>query len=71
MHIRRFGTVVEEQHLAGMFIQLGMCGNTLCRELTIPGGHAQGFHGDRVELVQFTALIETGEGDTAMYYDIG
>ena len=71
MHVWRFGTVVKEQHLAGMFVQLGMCGNTFCRESTIPGGHAQGFHSDRIEPIQFAALIETGESNTAMHHDIG
>jgi hypothetical protein len=71
VHERSVGRVVEKQHLAGVFIDLGVGRHTFSWETARPIALAEISEGDRVETVQLTTLIEAGEGHASVHDNIG
>ena len=68
MLVGRIFRVVEKQHFAGAFIDLGMGGNAVQRG---PAFGAQGFQGERIEPVAVTALPERGHHLPCVHHHIG
>ena len=64
--------VAEVQQLTGALVDLWMSRHTpVGREVAAPVLLAEGLAGVRIGAVQVAALIVAGQGDAAVYHDVG
>ena len=72
VQIGRGFAVVEEQHLAGAFVDLGMRRHApVERERAVPGLLASGLSGVGVDPVEVAALVEARQRSAAVHHDVG
>ena len=72
VHVGRLLAVVEEQQFAGGVVDLGVRRHSpLERERALPVRLAKGVAGIRVNPVQVAALVEAGQGRTAVHDHVG
>ena len=70
VQVGRVRRIVEDQHLAGVLVDLRVRGDAVRRELAREGFLSQIVQGERIERVQFATQEEARECATAMHYDI-